>query len=102
MPAGFTYILLCNDSSFYTGSTTNLDLRLEQHRNGEGAKHTAKRLPVILVYSEEYERIDDAFKREKQIQGWTKAKKRALIEGRIKDLKFLAECKNATRYVHKE
>ncbi len=102
MPIGFTYILLCNDGSLYTGSTTNLEVRIAQHKDGVGAKHTAKNLPVILVYSEEYQRIDDAFYREKQIQGWTKAKKRALIEGRIKDLKYLAECKNITRYVHKE
>ena len=75
------YILLCSDGSYYTGSTIDLERRLEQHQNGEGANHTKKRLPVTLVYYEEYPRIDTAFYREKQIQGWSRKKKEALIEG---------------------
>ena len=51
---GFMYILLCADGSYYTGSTTDLERRLEQHQNGEGANHTKKRLPVSLLYYEEY------------------------------------------------
>ena len=74
------YILLCSDGSYYTGSTIDLERRLEQHQNGEGANHTKKRLPVTLVYYEEYPRIDTAFYREKQIQGWSRKKKEALIE----------------------
>lgn len=73
------YILECADGSYYTGSTNNLDLRLTQHQNGEGANHTKKRLPVKLVYFEEYQRIDEAFYREKQVQGWSRKKKEALI-----------------------
>ena len=52
------YILECADDSYYTGSTNNLELRIQQHQNGEGANHTKKRLPVKLVYVEEFERID--------------------------------------------
>ena len=78
---GYTYILLCSDDSYYTGSTKNLNLRIEQHQNGEGANHTKKRLPVKLIYYEEYNRIDEAFYREKQIQGWSRKKKEALING---------------------
>ena len=78
---GYTYILLCSDGSYYTGSTKNLELRLEQHQNGEGANHTKKSLPVKLIYYEEYDRIDTAFYREKQIQGWNRKKKEALING---------------------
>jgi putative endonuclease len=52
---------------FYTGSTKNLELRLEQHQNGEGANHTKKYLPVKFVYVEIFDRIDNAFNREKQI-----------------------------------
>lgn len=78
---GYTYILLCSDGSYYTGSTKNLELRIQQHQNGEGANHTRKRLPVQLIYYEEYNRIDDAFYREKQIQGWSRKKKEALING---------------------
>ena len=78
---GYTYILRCSDGSYYTGSTIDLERRLEQHQSGEGANHTKKRLPVELVYVEEYERIDVAFYREKQIQNWSRAKKEALIAG---------------------
>jgi len=60
---GFVYILLCADGSFYTGSTNDLERRMVEHQNGEGANHTRKRLPVELVYSEEYDRIDEAYYR---------------------------------------
>jgi putative endonuclease len=75
------YILLCSDGSYYTGSTIDLVKSLEQHQNGDGANHTKKRLPVTLLYYEEYSRIDQAFYREKQVQGWSRKKKEALIEG---------------------
>jgi putative endonuclease len=74
------YILECSDGSFYTGSTWNLEKRLLDHQNSQGAKYTKKLLPVKLVYCEEYARIDEAYFREKQIQGWSRRKKKALIE----------------------
>jgi len=79
---GYVYILECNDGSYYTGSTIDLEMRLSQHQQGLGANHTKKRLPVKLVYFEMFDRIDLAFYREKQIQGWSRAKKEALINGR--------------------
>jgi putative endonuclease len=85
------YILKCYDGSFYTGSTVNLDIRLAQHQRGEGANYTSKRLPVELVYFEEYSRVDEAFYREKQVQGWSRKKKEALIEGRNHHLPELAK-----------
>jgi putative endonuclease len=85
------YILECSDGSYYTGSTVNLEARLWQHENGLGANHTRKHLPVKLVYSEFYDYVSDAFYREKQVQGWSRAKKRALIEGRHEDLPKLAK-----------
>lgn len=85
------YILECADGCFYTGSTQNIEARLFQHQNGEGAKFTASRLPVKLVYQEEYERIDEAFSREKQIQGWSRAKKLALIHGDFDQLPALSK-----------
>jgi putative endonuclease len=94
MSKGFMYILKCCDGSYYTGSTTNLELRLAQHQCGEGANHTSKRLPVELVYCEEYERIDDAFYREKQVQGWGRKKKESLIAKTFENLHELAKCKN--------
>ncbi len=88
---GYTYILKCCDDSYYTGSTIDLERRLRQHQNGEGANYTRKRLPVELVYFEEYSRIDQAFYREKQIQGWSRAKKEALIANQLEKLKELAK-----------
>lgn len=76
---GYMYILECVDLSYYTGSTLNLEKRIAQHQNGEGANYTKKRLPVRLVYFEEYNSIDEAFYREKQVQGWSRNKKEALI-----------------------
>ncbi|GHH70935.1 GIY-YIG nuclease family protein [Promicromonospora soli] len=84
------YILSCSDGSFYVGSTLDLERRLGQHNEGEGAAYTRRRRPVRLVYCEEYSRIDDAFLREKQVQGWSRAKRLALIEGRLGDLPKLA------------
>jgi putative endonuclease len=84
------YILSCNDGSFYVGSTHDLERRLGQHNEGEGAAYTRRRRPVRLVYCEEFSRIDDAFLREKQVQGWSRAKRLALIEGRLGDLPKLA------------
>ena len=95
---GFVYILECSDGSYYTGSTKDLERRLAQHQAGEGAKHTKNRLPVKLIYYEEYDRIDTAFYREKQIQNWGRAKKEALINGDMKKLKKSAECANETHY----
>jgi putative endonuclease len=88
------YILECADGSYYTGSTRDLERRLWEHQNGLAANHTAKRLPVKLVYCEECDRVDDAFYREKQIQGWSRKKKQALIAGETNKIHSLAECQN--------
>lgn len=97
---GYMYILLCSDGSYYIGSTNNLELRIAQHQNGVGANHTKKHLPVTLVYFEEYGRIDEAFYREKQVQGWSRKKKEALINGMPEELKKLASCMNETHFRH--
>ncbi len=99
------YILECSDGTFYTGSTKDLEIRVAQHqgtghldtiRQGEslddrGANYTKKRRPVKLVYYEEYSRIDEAFYREKQVQGWSHRKKLALIDGKPELLPKLAK-----------
>ena len=64
---------------------------MAEHQSGEGAIHTKKHRPVKLVYFEEFQRIDDAFYREKQVQGWSRKKKAALIKGEIDDLPKLAK-----------
>jgi putative endonuclease len=98
MTAGYMYILKCADNSYYTGSTKYLKKRIKEHQKGEGANHTKVRLPIILVYYEEFDRIDHAFYREKQVQGWTRKKKEALIENRPDKLPKLAECNNNTHH----
>ena len=86
------YILACADGSFYVGSTWDLERRLAQHNSADqGAAYTRRRRPVRLVYFEESDRIDDAYAREKQIQGWGRAKRIALIEGRHDDLPGLSQ-----------
>jgi putative endonuclease len=92
------YILECNDGSYYTGSTWNLEKRLWEHQNGLGANHTSKRLPIKLVYCEECDRIEDAYYREKQIQGWGRKKKLALITGETNQLNQLSVCQNESHY----
>jgi putative endonuclease len=89
----FMYILECSDGTYYTGSTWNLDKRLNEHNGDLGANYTKKRQPVKLVYFEEFDRIDDAFYREKQVQKWGRAKKQALIEGNSAEL--IAKAKKA-------
>ncbi len=94
----YMYILECADGSYYTGSTRDLERRLWEHQNGEGAHHTAKRLPVKLIYCEECDRVDDAFYREKQVQGWSRKKKQALIAGDTNLIHQFAECQNESHY----
>lgn len=78
------YILQCANGAYYIGSTHNLELRLSQHQKGEGGKFTRQFLPVQLVYSEVFDCIEDASRREKQVQGWSRKKKIALIQGKFK------------------
>jgi putative endonuclease len=78
---GYLYILECADGSYYTGSTIDVGRRFKEHQNGLGANHTKKRLPVKLLYVEEYKHVAEAYKLEKQIQGWNRKKKSTLIKG---------------------
>ncbi|SDD84548.1 GIY-YIG nuclease family protein [Nocardioides lianchengensis] len=88
----WTYILQCADGSYYVGSTVDLDGRVSAHNLGLGASYTAlrRRRPVTLVWAAEFGRVEDAFAYEKQVQGWSRAKRRALIEGRYDALPELA------------
>ncbi|WP_328528105.1 GIY-YIG nuclease family protein [Nocardioides sp. NBC_00368] len=86
----YTYMLLCADRTLYVGSTTDLERRLSEHRVGLGSEYTRHRLPVQLVWYEQYDRVDDAFAREKQIQNWSRAKRLALVRERPGDLPALA------------
>ena len=92
----YMYILECADGSYYTGSTWDLERRLFEHQTGVGANHTAKRLPVKLVYCEYCDRVEDAYRLEKQVQGWSRRKKQALIEQNYE--KLIEYSRNYTQY----
>ena len=77
--AFFVYILRCADGSYYTGHTDNIELRLAGHKSGEVPGYTQNKQPVSLVFVEEAPAREDALARERQIKGWTRAKKEALI-----------------------
>lgn len=79
----YVYILKCNDESLYTGWTNNLEKRLKAHALGKGAKYTKARLPVQLVYHEEFEDKILAMKREYEIKQLTRVKKLELISKEI-------------------
>jgi len=67
------------------GSTWDLERRVGEHNEGLGAEYTKRRRPVRLVWSEQLSRIDEAYRVEKQIQGWGRKKRQALIDGRFDD-----------------
>jgi putative endonuclease len=77
----YFYILRCFDNSFYCGITTNLNERLREYNKGEGAKYTKNRLPVKLIYFEEYPDKSSARRREIEVKGWRREKKEALVGG---------------------
>ena len=77
--AAHVYMLLCADGSFYVGSTTNLE-RMGEHISG-CSTYTSTRLPVELVWSDEFQFIEDAHNAERKLKGWSRAKKQALVQG---------------------
>jgi putative endonuclease len=86
------YILRCADGSYHVGTTrTTLEYRLAEHNAGHYGGYTAKRLPVTLVYSQWLDSITDAIAAERQVKGWSRAKKEALMRGDFEALKVLAK-----------
>ena len=79
--AFWAYILRCADGSFYTGHTDNLDARIGAHQNGRGSDYTARRRPVTFVWAQDFGTRIEALEAERQIKGWSRAKKEALIKG---------------------
>lgn len=78
--AHYVYILQCDDGTFYTGYTPDLERRLKKHNAGEGAKYTRGRTPVTLQYSEEYSTKSEAMSREYEIKQLSRDEKEELIE----------------------
>jgi putative endonuclease len=93
----WVYMLKCSDESYYVGSTVDLERRIWEHQEGRGAAYTRRRRPVELVWSAACERIDEAFAFEKQIQGWSRRKREALIDGRDQDLGMLSSRGHAAK-----
>jgi len=77
----WVYILRCADGSYYTGHTDNLENRLVDHYDGQCRGYTSTKLPVALVFSEEFNTREEALACEQQIKGWSRKKKEALIRG---------------------
>ena len=76
----YTYVLKCKDGTYYTGWTNNLDKRLKDHNEGRGAKYTKARLPVSLIYYEEFQTKEEAMRREYAIKHMTRSEKENLIK----------------------
>ena len=76
----FVYIVRCSDNSLYTGYTNNIEVRINKHNAGKGAKYTKTRRPVVLVYQEMYETKSEALRREYEIKTFTRQRKLELIE----------------------
>ena len=94
----WVYILLGADGSYYVGSARgSLEHRIGQHRAGEMAGYTSTRRPVKLMWSADFQFITDAIALERQLKGWSRAKKEALIRGDCSKLSLLASGSRAAR-----
>jgi putative endonuclease len=90
--AAWLYILRCADASYYAGTTrADLELRIAEHQAGTFPGYTATRRPVELVYSEFFDRIVDAIAAERQVKGWSRAKKEALMTGNFQRITQLSK-----------
>jgi putative endonuclease len=99
MKKWYVYILLCADDSYYTGVTNDVDRRYAEHETGiNKGCYTYHRRPVTLVYQDYFLSPEAAIEAEKQIKGWNRKKKEALIEGDFNKLRELAVCTNETTH----
>lgn len=95
----YVYILECSDDSYYVGVTNNVGRRFIEHLTGlHETAYTYKRRPVKLVYCRQFTDPMEAIRYEKQVKGWSKAKKTALINNDFDLLHELASCKNETSH----
>ena len=77
------YVLECEDGTYYTGYTTDLERRLAEHNAGEGAKYTRPRTPVTVVHRERFETRSAAMSREYEIKQLTRTKKERLVDDSV-------------------
>jgi putative endonuclease len=96
----YVYILECADDSVYIGVTNDVGRRFIEHQTGLHEKsYTFSRRPLKLVYCKQFKSAIKAIKYEKQLKGWTKAKKLALIYNDLELLHELSACKNTTSHI---
>jgi len=88
--AFWMYVLRCSDASYYIGHTDDLEKRIAEHHWGRVSPYTRKRRPVYVVFVEEFPTREEALVRERQVKGWSRAKKEALIKGNWNRLRELA------------
>jgi putative endonuclease len=88
------YVLRCSDGSYYTGHTDDLDRRIGMHQAGEIPGYTLNRGPVVLVYSQECATREEALSAERQVKGWSRAKKEAMFRGDWTEVKRLSRGKH--------
>jgi predicted GIY-YIG superfamily endonuclease len=86
----WAYMLRCCDGSYYVGHSDDLEARVAAHQSGILKGYTQKRRPLALVWSQEFGERDEAFRAERQIKGWSRAKKEALIRGDWQALQLLS------------
>ena len=97
MSTYYVCILKCSDGSYYTGVTNDIERRIYEHNSEENEKsYTYKRRPVILVYYDSFSNINNAIAYEKQIKGWSRKKKEALINSKLHRLPL--QSKNYTQF----
>ncbi len=89
----WVYILKCADNSYYTGHTDNLEKRIAKHQTGELEGYKSTRLPVVLVFAQEFPTCEEALLSERRIKGWSRKKKEALIRGDWAEVSRLAHRK---------
>jgi predicted GIY-YIG superfamily endonuclease len=98
--SAFLYILRCVDGSYYVGTTRGrLEARIAEHQAGIFDGYTARRRPVVLVFHQEFARIEEAIAAERQVKGWRREKKEALIRGDLAALPDLSR-RAASASVH--
>ena len=91
----YLYMVRCRDGHYYVGTARGgLERRIAEHNEGSYDGYTKPRRPVILVFSQHFERITDAIAAERQLKGWTRAKKEALIAGDFERLVSLSKSKS--------
>ncbi|MBE7177152.1 MAG: GIY-YIG nuclease family protein [Mucilaginibacter polytrichastri] len=90
----YVYILECADHSYYVGITNDIERRLSEHNTGYNSScYTYSRRPLKLAYEQHFYDVNAAIVFEKQIKGWRREKKKALIDGRLSALSGLSKCK---------